>query len=82
MGFLKSLFEHIKEIFLGKKEEGKKFLGYFRQGRLKFLEEFIGTDSGSYKRNTRAFTCRSFGRLSRHILELSCPPLDFHHPLV
>jgi hypothetical protein len=43
MGFLKSLFEHIKEIFLG-----KKFLGYFRQGRLKFLEEFIGMDLGSH----------------------------------
>ncbi len=48
MGFLKSLFEHIKEIFLGKKEEGKKFLGYFRQERLKFLEEFIGIDLGAY----------------------------------
>jgi hypothetical protein len=55
MKFLKSLFEHIKEIFLGKKEEGKKFLGYFRQGRLRFLEEFIGMDLGSYKRNTRPF---------------------------
>ena len=55
MGFLKSLFEHIKEIFLGKKEEGKKFLGYFRQERLKFLEEFIGMDLGAYKRNTRPF---------------------------
>jgi len=52
MGFLKNLFEQIKEIFLGKKEEGRKFLGYFRQKRLKFLEEFIGMDLGSYKRNT------------------------------
>ena len=55
MGFLNGLFEHIKEIFLGKKEEGKKFLGYFRKGRLKFLEEFIGMDLGSYKRYTRPF---------------------------
>lgn len=35
MGFLKSLFEHIKEIFLGKKEEGKKFLGVFQARAVK-----------------------------------------------
>ena len=55
MEFLKSLFEQIKEIFLGKREEGRKFLGYFRQKRLKFLEEFIGMDLGAYKRNIRPF---------------------------
>jgi hypothetical protein len=55
MKFLKSLFEHIKEIFLDKREEGKKFLGYFRQERLKFLEELIGMELGAYRRNTRPF---------------------------
>ncbi|MFZ8785632.1 hypothetical protein [Thermocrinis sp.] len=55
MKFLKSLFEHIKEIFLDKREEGKKFLGYFRQERLKFLEELTGMELGAYRRNTRPF---------------------------
>jgi len=55
MKFLKSLFEHIKEIFLDKREEDKKFLGYFRQERLKFLEELTGMELGAYRRNTRPF---------------------------
>jgi hypothetical protein len=54
--FLKSFFEQIKELFLGRREqEGKKFLGYFKRVHLRFLEEVIGADLGSHKRYTRPF---------------------------
>jgi hypothetical protein len=64
MGLLKSLFEHIKEIFLGKKEEGKKFLGYFRQERLKFLEEFIGTGPWGLQKKYKTFYRLHVGQLA------------------